>query len=326
MSWIKRNLALVISGAIALGLLGLGGWYLWSAMDKNSSVDNEINQTKAEIDRLLNMEPSPDQSNLVNAKRELDRLTAFIAEARKQFPPTPAPAEPLSNESFKSLLETTVNDLHKQATRVGTLVPTNASGPYYFTFESQRLPVTFAPESLRPLSERLHEIQAMMSILIKARINQLNYMKRAAVPGERIQQGPQGNVSDYLNASPHTNAETGMVLWPYEVNFECFSPELGMVLEELEREHYAFVVKAPEIVTAEEIRARPQRQPPPPPAGRFPPRAPGAPAAPAAPAALTPVINERLLRVLLRIDVIKPEPPQAPGGPPNRGRRAGGPP
>jgi len=320
MSWIKRNLALVISGAIALGLLGLGGWYFWSAVQKNNSIDNEINQTKAEIDRLLNMEPSPNKTNLDTAKRETERLTAFIAEAKRLFPPSPPPAEPLNNESFKSLLETTVNDLHKQAANVGIKVPPGVDAPYYFTFDQQRLPVTFPPESLRPLSERLHEIRVMMSILVKSRVNSLNYIRRAAAPGERSQSNMGGGGGDYLNVSPRTNAETGMVQWPYEVNFDCFTMELGGVLEEFEKSHYAFVVKAPTIMPAEEMRAAPVR---------IQPRT----NAPVVPTALQTVINERLMRVTLRLDVIKPEPVQGQGGGPNRGpgpgrgpRGPGGPP
>ena len=334
MSWIKRNLALVISGVIAIGLLGLGGWYLYSAMDKNSSIDNEINQTKSEIERLLNMDPSPVKSNLDNAQVELKRLTAFIGEAKKLFPPTPPPAEPLNNESFKSLLATTVNDLNRQAASVGIRVPTNEAlgGAYYYTFESQRLPVTFPPESLRPLSERLHEVQMLMSVLIKSRINRLVGIRRAYVPGEGTPQGPQGT-ADYLNIPPRTNAETSMVLWPYEVTFEAFSPELGKVMEELEHASYAVIVKYPVIETAEEMRSSRLRDQQlgggnPPPDRRFPgrPNAPAAPAAAAAaPAALTPVINERLMRVTLRIDVIKPEPVQPGSGGPGPGGGRGGP-
>ena len=323
MSWIKRNLALVISGVIAIGLLGVGGWYLWSAVDKNKSVDNEINQTKSEIERLLNMEPSPNKTNLDNAQRETTRLLAFIGEAKKQFPPTPAPAEPLSNESFKSLLETTINDLHKQATNVGIRIPTGREGPYYFTFENQRLPVTFPPESLRPLSERLHEVQTMMSILIKARINQLGYIKRAMVPGERVQGGAAGGGgADYVTIPARTNAETSMVLWPYEIEFQCFSSELATVLEEFERAPYAFIVKAPEVTVSGEGRMMHQPQNAPPPGNpRF--VRPGVPVRPAAappPAALTTVIEEQLLRVMLRIDVVKPQPTAPPGGPPGRRR------
>src|ERR1051325_7788394 len=116
MSWIKGILSLVHSGVIALGLLGFGGWYLWSAIDKNNTIDGEINQTKAEIERLLNSDPTPNQQNLNLAKQEAAKLAAFVAEARKQFPATPPPAQPLDDLSFRSLLENTVNDLHRQAT------------------------------------------------------------------------------------------------------------------------------------------------------------------------------------------------------------------
>ncbi len=325
MSWIKRNLALVISGVIAIGLLGVGGWYLWSAVDKNNSVDNEIGQTKQEIERLLNMEPSPNKTNLDQAQRETERLRVFIGEAKKLFPASPPPAGPLNNESFKSLLETTVNDLHKQAASVSIKLPEGASGPYYFTFENQRLPVVFAPESLRPLSERLNEVQFIMSVLIKARINRLNYIRRAAVPGERPQQGPQGSMSEYVSIPARTNAETGMALWPYEVEFECFTSEIATVLEAFERAQYAFIVKAPQVTLADESRTGEWRVRVPgnPPANQ--PVRPGVPrpAAPAAPV-LETVINERLLRVMLRLDVVKPEPAAPAGGPGRNPRRPGG--
>ena len=241
MAWIKRNFALVVSGVIALALLGLGGWYLWAAIDKNDSIDKEINQTKAEIDRLLNMDPSPNASNFTNAKRELDRLNAFIAEARKQFPPSPPPPDPLTDETFKTLLETVVNDLHREAetAKIGIAVPN-----YYFTFEAQHFPVTFPPESLRPLTERLYEVQSMVSILLKSRINRLDSLRRARVPGEIVQATAPEAANDYLPSQPRTNAETAMTLWPYELNFRCFSPELGTVLEALEREHGGFIVKS----------------------------------------------------------------------------------
>src|SRR5687767_10839823 len=167
MAWIKRNLALVISGVIALALLGFGGWYLYSAIQKNNQSDGEINQTKSEIERLLNMDPSPNASNLANAKRELDRLTSFTAAAKKQFPPTPPPAVPLNNESFKGLLQTTIDELHRQATSVGIKVEPG----YYFSFSAHRGSLEFDRDILLPLSERLHEVQFLSSVLFRSRIN-----------------------------------------------------------------------------------------------------------------------------------------------------------
>jgi len=298
MSWIKRNLSLVISGVVALGLLGFGGFYLWRSMDRNTQVDTEINQTKAEIERLLNMDPTPSQSNLTNAKRELERLNSFVAEAKKQFPPSPVPGT-LNALSFKSLLQNSVEELHRQAATVGIKVPTNPpdSTPYYFTFEAERLPVTFPPDSLRPLSERLHDIQQLASILFKAHINRLEGMRRAPVGGEMYGSGS----TDYLGVSVVTNMEAGVVLWPYEVAFECFTSELAAVLEAMQNTP-GVIVRFPVVEPAETTLIL--RKAPAPPIGQ--PRRVNAPVAPPPPAGLVTIVNEKLLHVTLRLEVIKP--------------------
>ena len=304
MGWIKRNLALVISALIALGLLGFGGYYLWSAIQKNAGIDTSIGQAKSEIERLLNKPITPSQTNLDIARQEATRLAGFIQQARKHFPPTPPPSEPLNALSFKSMLENTVTELHRQAGIIK--VPTNALGPYYFTFENQRLPVTFPQESLYPLYERLQEVKLIAEMLFKSRINELEDMRRAMVPGEVATPpggggggGGIGNApSSYVNSPPATNAETGMVMWPYEVTFQCFSPELATVLEALQGSKYGILVKSVQCGPAVETR-RAQGQPPPlPPGGRSNVIAPP----------LSTIITERPLRVTLRLDVIKPEP------------------
>ena len=190
----------------------------------------------------------------------------------------------------------------------------------------------FPPESLRPLSERLHEVRQMGDILFKARVNRLVWIKRAMVPGERTQQpgnNPGGGAlvaADYLNASARTNAETDMVLWPYEVVFDCFSPELGTVLETFERTP-GFIVKALQTDVAPEVAAAVDRRRTQA-ATEGPQRTVGRPGvrtnAPAAVPALTTVINERPVRVTLRIDVVKPEPRQPGSGGPGGGRPPGG--
>jgi hypothetical protein len=292
MAWIKRNLSLVISGVVALALLGVGGWYLWSAIQKNTQVDADINQLKADIESLLAKQPTPNAQNLADAKKQYEKLNTFMLSAKKQFPPTPPPAQPLDNQSFKSLLQTTVDELHKQASSVGIHVETN----YYFTFENERLPVMFPPETLRPLSERLSEVKLLASILFKARVNRLVGMRRVMVFGERAIPASPAAANDYLPTPPRPNADTGMTLWPYEVTFNCFSPELATVLDSLQRVEYGLVVKS---VTSEAMRDASQAAVRPPP-GRT-----NAP-----PKALETIIDERPLRVTLRIEVIKPSPPQ----------------
>src|SRR5215204_3763933 len=107
MAWIKRNLVLVISGAIALALFGLGGFYIYSAIQKDGQISGEIESNKAEIKRLFAEDVTPTSENLKAAKQEAVKLNAFVSEAKKLFPPTPPPSEPLNAPNFKSLLART---------------------------------------------------------------------------------------------------------------------------------------------------------------------------------------------------------------------------
>lgn len=299
MAWIKRNLALVISGAIALALLVFGALYLLGAKNKNSTVDEEINQAKAELDRLMNLAPFPSPSNVTFARQELERVNAFIAQAKKQFP-APPPAERLTDQSFKSVLQTTIDDLHKQAQASGVNVETN----YYFSFEAQRRPVTFPPESLQPLSARLREVHAVASVLIKSKVNRIEAVKRAPVPGEATQ-GP-----DYLAELPRTNSEVQAIIFPYEFTFQAFTPELATVVESIASMPEAMIIRSIVVEPAEAVAA-PQRPTQPAPAQQPTRAVPGArrpvAAGPAQPG-LETVLNERALRVIMKIDVINPLP------------------
>ncbi len=336
MAWIKRNLILVISGGVALLLLGLGGFYLYSAIQKNQQIDTDIGNAKEEIKRLFEKPITPTAENLKLAKQEGLKLSSFVAEAKRLFPGTTAPAEPLTSPSFKSLLANTITELHRQAATVPTRLESNVIGLYYFTFEGQRQPLSLPPESLRPLYDRLSEVQFIAQVLFKSRVNRLLSLKRAAVIGERPVGGAQqpGGGNDYLPASARVDSETGMALWPYEVVFDCFTPELAAVIEGLQGAKYGLLIKSLEVQPADETAPPPGlRNPPPIRGGNPPPNRGGNRGGAAAPAAAVPggpslvtIINEKLIRVTLQLEFIKPDTSGAggPGGPGNT-RRGGGP-
>jgi hypothetical protein len=312
MAWVKRYLSLVISGVIALAVLGFGVYYLLEARKRNSAVDTEIEQAKSDLNRLMNLDPFPSPSNINIARRELERMTTFVASAKQLFPATPAPQERLTDQSFKSVLQTTIAALNTQALASGIKLETN----YYYSFENQRRPINFAPESLLPLSERLKEVHAIATLLFKSKINRLEAIRRAAVPGETAT-GP-----DYLVEAPRTNAESNMLIFPYEFIFHSFSPEIGAVLEGIARLPEAAVVRSVYVEPADAAAQRrqdpAQPQPGQPPGFRGRPGAPQRPGAPAAAPGLQTVLEEQALRVILKVDVIKPMPPRPPGGPGGR--------
>jgi hypothetical protein len=105
---------------------------------------------------------------------------------------------------------------------------------------------------------------------------------------------------------------TGAVISPYQLEFNCFSSELASALEGLYKSPHGLLVKALMVDTApvEARAAAPQPAAPPPPRiTNAPPNYPRKPLPPPPGTLLTNVLNERVLKILLRIEVVKPPPP-----------------
>ena len=68
MSWIKRNLFFAIGSLVALILMGLAGWFLYSKWSQNNEVLGTLNSDYEELKRLN---------------------SANLCLAERRFPPTP---------------------------------------------------------------------------------------------------------------------------------------------------------------------------------------------------------------------------------------------
>ena len=57
MDWIKRNLYFLIGSLVALALMGLAGWYLYSKWQLNNDILGKLDEQYAELKRLNRAEP-----------------------------------------------------------------------------------------------------------------------------------------------------------------------------------------------------------------------------------------------------------------------------
>jgi len=305
MLWIKRNLFLVVFGTVAVALLGVGSYYVYSAIQKNAAVEGEVGQKKSDLERLYSLDPFPNRTNIDNAKREKQRVQDVIGQAQKLF--APVPYEKVTGLAFKTRFDETVAELHKLADQAGVkLPPSKPTMPYPFSFDHQQNKVTFAAGSFPTLAEQLAEIRALCLALFDARINTLIGVKRAPTADD-----PAGG-GVYLGARRHTNAESGVAVSPYELTFQCFSAELGAAIDNLTKSTNGFIIKtitvepiaptgnAPGLAPAPVLNPR---QPPnaPPPPGQNPRLPPPGPSA----QTLQTVINEAQRKVTLLVDVVK---------------------
>ena len=290
MNWLKRNLWMTLTGLVAVALIGFGGYYLWTQMELNDSINKDLEQTKTDLGDLGKLPIQPTVQNLEMVKKELAKAKSYVTEARKNFPSPQTPA--VINQTYKSLLETTIAELRKEALLAGTKLPTN----YNFSFEAEIGPVNFEPASFKPLTEQLAEIATISSNLFRARIDHLDMIRRVAVS-----KYDSSTSSDILAQSYSVNKETEMALWPYEFRFSCFSPALAAALQNISHAPSGMILKS--------VAVEPM---PPPPAAR------GVVwSTNSSSNKLTTVLDEKLLRVTLVVNVIKPAPatPATPRGP-----------
>lgn len=233
MQWIKRNLWLSIGGALAVLLLVGGTYYWWSRMQLNKDLDGKLEEQQTNLKRLYSLEIFPNTKNIDLARKELGRVQAFVNNAQKYFPPTQV--SNVNNQSYKILLENTIADLRRAALTNGVELPTN----YNFSFEAQIQPLNFEPDSLRPLSQQLKEIQIIANALFSARIDSLQQVRRV-----RVSQYDAQNSAEYLTQGFTTNEVTQMAVWPYEFVFNAFSQQLAEGIGNVIRVPMGVIVKS----------------------------------------------------------------------------------
>lgn len=323
MRWFKQNMVLAVGGLITLVLMLYGGYYLFQNIGKNKEVEGELDQYQEKLKGLYQEKIFPSPTNITAARKEVANVRSALTNAQRTF--GPVPAENVTGLKFKTLLDTTLYELQKGAESAGVTLPDKG---YAFSFSNEKIAMQFPPSSFPALPEQLAEVKAICDILYSAKINKLTSVKRVKVGDATPQPGVPGAAgagADYLDAKIQLDPALNMIFNPYQVEFESFTPELAMVLENFGRSKYALLVKAVMVESELPIVTPPnQTQPgvpgrPPPPRYRPAPGAPR-PVAPGAnrtaPAAapkdsLTPVLNEKLVKVTLLVEAARPAAPAA---------------
>ncbi len=204
MSWIKRNLFFVIGSLVALILMGLAAWFLYTKWGLNNEVLAKLNDDYAELKNLNSANPHPGAGSVDNiklAQEQRGQLRDFLKKTQAYFEPIPKiPDLPkISDRDFSAALSQTIEQLRNQATNASVSLPPEN---YNFSFTAQKSKISFAPGSLNRLAIQLGEIKAIAAILYDAKINALDNLRR-----ERVSQDDSyGLQTDYLGEKTETNA------------------------------------------------------------------------------------------------------------------------
>lgn len=237
MLWIKRNLFLAIGGLIAVLLLAGGVFYFITAQQRNKDIETQLEQNKAELERLQKQVPFPSQLNIDTAKAEAAKLRGAVGQLHRFFKPVQAEKVTGSIE-LRRYLDRTLAEMHQMAAAARTGVPGSS---YAFSFETQRPKTSFQDGTLPAIPEQLAEVKAICSILFDAHVDPIYNIRRARVSRD---DDLSASMSDYLTLKVQTNVVTSTVSSPYEVTFGCLSSDLAAVFEGLASSPHGFVVKS----------------------------------------------------------------------------------
>lgn len=246
MNWIKRNKFFAIALVLAMGMLGGAGYYDWQSWNRNAAAFVRLNEIYANLRNLTDQKPSPGNEtvdNIAAAQDQTRRLREWNIQARNYFQPIePIPsAARRSTEEFSFALTRTLAQMQHDAAAANVTLPPD----YAFSFTAERNLMTFAPGSLVPLAEQLGEAKTITDILYAAQINTLESLQRVPVSAD----DNAGQQSDYIADSPETNEMA--VLTPWQFTFLAFSPEIAQVLDGFVASPHAIIVKGINVQPAE---------------------------------------------------------------------------
>ncbi len=235
MDWIKKNVLFVAGLAVAALLLAGSVFYLMDGSAAKEGAEAGLSEKNQQLDALVKREVYPNRENVEKAKAEQARVAGFISAAKQKLTRAESVTN-LDNAAFKSLLETTILSLERQAAEGGVKLPDDKFG---FTFGEQRKQLQLPSAALAPLAAELADIQQICELLFAAKVHSIIGLKR---PGVVTNEG-FGN-SEILSLKPVTNDVARAVSLRYEVSFQSFSSELAEVIDQLKFADDFYIVKS----------------------------------------------------------------------------------
>ena len=252
MNWVKSNIGLVVGGVVALALMGVAGYFLFTQMEAEKRAQANLEQGLANLKSLLTRDPhpgDPDQGvdNIASVKAEQSKVNKNLLEPlRSLFKPFDVPAD-LDTFKFKSLLEERIAALQRAAREAGTGLPKDGDSKYSFSFSDIRPKVSFAPEILAPMAFQLAQIESISHVLFDAKIHSINGIKRPEVAAaeEEVEEDEDDfddeesafssfsmsvSSDNIIEDEAITNSITGAIVYPFQLSFQCFASELSGVM------------------------------------------------------------------------------------------------
>ena len=291
MSWAKRNLYFLVSAIVAVVLLGAAGWYCYSSWQSNSARGEELKAAYDQLKQITGKSPGAGNETVTNidaAKEQTTQVKARVAEMEKFF--TPIAGIPNTNHfedrALAFAVHETIARMRSAAQSRGVALPLGAP-EFAFSFTLQAGKVIYEANSGDMLSKQLGEVKFICDTLFSARITALDAVQRERTSDDANPANSGLGANDYTDSASLTNGN--VVITPYQVTFECFTTELASVLSSFANQQHSVVVKTVNIQPVDTMMMTD-------PTAGLPPNLRGG---------VPTVIDEKKLKVILLLDIVK---------------------
>jgi len=312
MSWAKRNLYFLVSCIIAVVLLGAAGWYCWTSYQANNANWDQLKGAYDTLKTLADKPIGPGNSEIDNikaAKDQTEEVKKRVAEMEKLFKPIRSIPDTnhFTDRMLAFAIRDTVNQLRAAAQAKNVTLPVTTP-EFAFSFSLQMAKTSYDPNSAEMLARQLGEVKAICDVLFNARVMALTSIQREKTSDD-TNPNQTSTQPDYVDSISLTNGTT--VISPYQISFECFTPQLGTVLASFANQPHTMVVKTLDIQPVDMVMGGGMGMGME--GGAYPGAYPGATTAQPQyrPGGLPTIIDEKKLKVIILLDIIKITP--APG-------------
>jgi len=208
-----------------------------------------------QLKTLADKKPGPGDdvvTNIETAKVQTRQARQRVVELEKFFIPVKGipDTNKISDRMLAFAVRETVGQLRAAAQAKSVTIPT-MTPEFAFSFSLQMGKSGYDPNSAEMLARQLGEVKLICDTLFGARIQALDSIQRERTSDDV---NPQGNITmqpDYTDSLSLTNGN--MVISPYQVTFECFTPQLGTVLSSFANQSHTIVVKTLNIQPADQV-------------------------------------------------------------------------
>ena len=318
MNWIQENKFL--TGFFSALLIGVGvlGYLLYSAMGENAEVHDKYTTQATELHRLQTLTPYPNEANLKKLRDQKQSVGEATAAVQKTVSARVLPQQEMTPTQFQDKLRASVSAIGAKAKANNTNLPDK----FYMGFDAYQN--ALPPErAATPLGHQLQAIELALNLLLDAKIDSLNALRRTPLPEEGGTGTTGGTTTPGAGAGNRggerrgqgggQNAERPLVSKiPFEIEFTADQVRFRRFVNDLAGSKQQFYILRTLTIKNQNPAPPPKVDPNAAPAANPDSgAAPGASPAANVPGALKFVVGTEKLDVAMRIDIVDFAPPKA---------------